>query len=150
MTFDEISLKRRPCSFLSNIVKKWCQYYNAFMSCFRHRHQERKKRKHPPVKTYKHSQTVMRRGGGEHNYDNYLQQSKMWDQQSSWESAGPSESEHKSRLTRVSSVSRLPWGISGNIWLFNPHAPPDAISVPPQQSAHFKLYTHTCGTHFCC
>lgn len=57
-----------------------------------------------------------------------------------------SKPEHKSRLTCVSSESRLPWEISGNIWLFHPHAPHDAISVA-HNTAHVLSCTQTHVEH---
>lgn len=48
MTFDEIKSKGRPCSFLSNNVKKWCQYGTLLsLPCFLggcHRRGRRKKK----------------------------------------------------------------------------------------------------------
>lgn len=127
-------------------MKKWCQYCNAFKSRFQHRRQEKKKKKRKENIHLLKNTSIHRRwvwGVGGHNYDNYLQQSKMWDQQSSWERAGPWKPEHKSRLTCVSSESRLLWEISGTIWLFSPVHSSWCYICSPQHRAHLKLYTNT-------
>lgn len=68
-------------AFISPLFPWWCQTKEG-----------EKKKTYPPVKTQECSQTV---SWGGHNYENYLQLSKIRDQESSWEGAVLEVQKHK-------------------------------------------------------
>lgn len=94
----------------------------------------------------KHTSIHRRWGGGDIIMTIICSNQKCGTSRAAGRELGLQNHEHKSRLTCVSSVSRLPWEISGNIWLFHPHAPRDAISVA-HNTAHILSCTQTHVEH---